>query len=103
MAGTRSKVTKKTIKPGKDIIASMAEDFRKRLLKMVKQGIKDLTIDLSGVEMVDSVGLGVLIAAHNSLEDAGGSLKIKNVSKDIYNLIKIMRLDQHFEVTAAGT
>ena len=101
MAGTKKKITKKTIKPGKDIMASMAEDFRKRLLKLVKQGIQDLTIDFSGVEMVDSVGLGVLIAAHNSLEDVGGNLKIKNASSDIYNLIKVMRLDQHFEVMPA--
>lgn len=103
MAGTKRKVTKKTIKPGSDIIASMAEDFKKRLMKMVKQGIKDLTIDLKGVEMVDSVGLGVLIATHNSLEDVGGKLMIKNVSKDIYKLIKTMRLDQHIEVMAAGS
>ena len=102
MAGAKKNITKKTIKPGKDIVASGAEDFRKKLLKIVKQGTKELTIDLTGVEMVDSVGLGVLIATHNSLEDMGGKLKIKNVSEDILNLIKAMRLDQHFEVNAVG-
>ena len=101
MAKAKRKVTKKTVKPGKDIVASMAEDFRKKLLNLVKQGIQDLTVDLSGVEMVDSVGLGVLIATYNSLEDVGGSLKVKNVSADIFNIIKIMRLDQHFEVQSA--
>ena len=95
------KVTKKTIKPGKDIVASMAEDFRNELLKLVDQGIKSLTIDFANVRMVDSVGLGVLIAAHNSLKEVGGSLNIKNVSEDIYNLLRTMRLDQHFEVSMA--
>ena len=102
MAGAKKNPIKKTIKPGKDIVASGAEDFKKKLLKIVKQGIKELTIDLTGVEMVDSVGLGVLIATHNSLEDMGGKLKIKNVPEDIFNLIKAMRLDQHFEVSMVG-
>ena len=99
MAGAKRKVTKKTIKPGGDIVASMSGDFRKKLLTIVKSGIKDLTIDLAGVAMVDSVGLGVLIATHNSLEDVGGSIRLKNVSKDICHLIKTMRLDQYFQIT----
>lgn len=97
------KATKKTMKPGKDIVASMADDFRKKLLKAVDQGIKSLTIDFTGVEMIDSVGLGVLIAAHNSLKEAEGSLSVKNVSEDIYKLLKTMRLDQHFEVSAVNS
>ena len=101
MAGAKKKITKKSVKPGKDIIASMADDFRKKLHKLVKDGIRELTIDLAGVKMVDSVGLGVLIAAHNSLDDIGGKLKVKNASDDICSLMKTMRLDQHFEVKAA--
>ena len=98
MANAKKKVGQKIIKPGKDIVASMAEDFRKKLLKLVEKGIKDLAVDLAGAEMVDSVGLGILIAAHNSLNNAGGRLTITNASEDIYRLLKTMRVDQHFEV-----
>jgi len=98
MAGTKRNVTKKTIKPKKDIVASIAESMKKDLLKLIKQGIKELTIDFAVIETIDSVGLGVLIATHNSLESAGGKLKIKNVSNNIYKIFKTMRLDQHFEV-----
>lgn len=98
MSQGKKKITKKTVKLDSDIIASMAGEFRDKLLNLVKEGIEDLTLDLTRVEMVDSVGLGVLIAAHNSLRGAGGRLTIKNVSDDIYRLFKIMRLDQHFEV-----
>jgi len=90
------------IKPGKDVVASMAEDFKKSLLDLVRNGIKELVIDLSGVEIVDSVGLGVIIAAHNSLSKSGGKLKIVNVSEDIYRLFQTMRLDQHFDVQPSG-
>ncbi len=98
MARAKKHSTKKVVKPGEDIIASMAGEFREKLLKLVEKGIKDLIIDLSGVEMVDSVGLGVLIATHNSVSKAEGKLTIKNVPENIYKLFKTMRLDQHFEV-----
>ena len=94
----RKKPSKKTMKPGKNIVASMVKDFRKKLLKSVESGITDLTLDFTGVEIVDSVGLGVLIAAHNSLNNAGGKLTIKNTSEDICKLFRTMSLDQHFEV-----
>jgi len=101
MAKGKKKTTKKTVKLDKDIIASMAVEFRDKLLNLLREGIKDLTLDLNKVEMVDSVGLGVLIAAHNSLRGIGGKLTVKNVSNDIYRLFITMRLDQHFEVIKA--
>ena len=86
------------IKPGKDVVASMAEEFKKNLLDLIKNGIKELAIDLSGVEVVDSVGLGVMIATHNTLSKSGGKLKVINASEDICRLFQTMRLDQHFEI-----
>jgi anti-anti-sigma factor len=92
----------KTLKPGRDIVASMADELRKNLLKEVNDGIKKLTIDLDGVEMVDSVGIGVLVATHNSLSKSGGTMAVSNVSADLCKLFRTMRLDQHFEVMPAA-
>ena len=92
------KIVKRTIKPSEDIVASMVEDFKKRLIKLIDQGIKDLTIDFKSVKNMDAAGLGILIATYNSLEQCGGVLKLKNVSEDLSVLLKTMRLDQRFEV-----
>jgi anti-anti-sigma factor len=48
--------------------------------------------------VVDSSGIGLLIATHNSLKTKGGSLRVANASPDILNLFKAMRLDRHFTV-----
>jgi anti-anti-sigma factor len=80
----------------------MAADFRQDLLKEVESGVKRLVVDLNDVQMVDSVGIGVLVAAHNSLSKTGGQMAVSNVSQDIFNLFKVMRLDQHFEVIPAA-
>jgi anti-anti-sigma factor len=89
-----------TILPQTDVVASMAGEFKGELNVLLDQGVQDLTIDLTGVEMIDSVGLGVLIAAHNSLRQKGGQLSIRNASPDIHSLFKTMRLDKHFTILA---
>lgn len=98
MARAMKKAKQKVVKPGKDIVASMVDGFRKKLLILIDKGNNDLRIDFTGVEMIDSVGLGILIATHNSLSKNGGKLTVTNVSEEIYGLFKTMRLDQHFEV-----
>ncbi len=89
-----------TIKPDTDVVASMANAFRTELKGLIDEGACAVTIDLAGVQMVDSVGLGVFIATHNTLNQSGGRLTVSNASDDIVALLKTMRLDQHFTVLA---
>lgn len=96
MAGTQKKPAKKTVKPGKEIVGSMVEDFRGKLIKIINQDIKELTIDMKNVGNIDSTGMGVLIAAKTSLEQAGGQLNLTNVTENIGSLIQILGLDGYF-------
>jgi len=88
--------TKKTIKPGKNIEASMVQGLRGKVLTLMDRGVKEITIDFSGVEDIDSRGLGLLIRAHNSLKGIDGRLKIKNASDKMNKFIQIMHLDKYF-------
>lgn len=90
-----------TIRPETDVVASMASAFRTELKAIIDKGAHEVTIDLADVQMVDSVGLGVFIAAHNTLNQNDGRLVVSNASDDIVALLKTMRLDQHFTVLAA--
>jgi len=89
------------IKPGTDVVASMAETFKGELLSAINASQGLVVIDLVGVEMVDSVGIGVIIAAHNTLSQAGRELKVINVTKDIFGLFSTMRLNRRFTVEGA--
>ncbi len=93
---------KTIVRPAMDIVASMAEDFKNELLSAIDDCEEKLVIDLAGVEMVDSLGIGVIIAAHNTLTQAGKQLKVINVSKDIYGLFSTMRLNRRFTVEEAA-
>jgi len=89
------------VKPGEDVVASMAEAFKGELLSAVDSSQGTLIIDLDGVNMVDSVGIGVIIAAHNSLCHSNRKLKVINVAQDIYGLFSTMRLNRRFTVEAS--
>lgn len=89
------------VKPGTDVVASMAETFKGELLSAINASQGLVVIDLAGVEMVDSVGIGVVIAAHNTLNQAGRELKVINVTKDIFGLFSTMRLNRRFTVEGA--
>ena len=93
---------KTIVRPGMDVVASMAEDFKNELLSIITESEGKIVIDLAGVDMVDSIGIGVIIAAHNTLNQAARKLKVVNVSKDIYGLFSTMRLNRRFTVEAAG-
>lgn len=86
------------IKPGIDVVASMADDFKAELNLLVQESSGGFVIDLDGVEMVDSVGIGVIIATHNTLNKDGRKLKVVNIGHDIYNLFSTMRLNRHFTI-----
>ena len=90
------------IRPGIDVVASMAEGFKDELLSIIDESSAEVVIDLAGVEMVDSVGIGVIIAAHNTLNQSERTLKVINVAKDVYGLFTTMRLNRRFTVEGAG-
>lgn len=87
-----------TVRPGRDVVASMTNGFRAELISLIHDAPQALVIDLAGVEIVDSVGISVLIAAHNSLVHKGGKLKIINITTDLNNLFRSMRLNNHFDI-----
>ncbi len=90
--------TRVTIIPGQDIVSSMVPDLKNELNSVVEEGAQELRLDLSGTAMMDSIGIGVVIATHNSMKKKGGRLVVCNASENILKLFKSMRLDQHLNL-----
>jgi anti-anti-sigma factor len=84
--------------PEGNLLASVANVLRTDLSDIIKDKPVNLTIDLKESEILDSVGIGVIIATHNSVEKNGGTLRVINVKEDIYDLLCTMRLNNHFEI-----
>ncbi|SYZ74436.1 Anti-sigma factor antagonist [Candidatus Zixiibacteriota bacterium] len=71
--------------------------FYGKLHEYVDAGKKKVIIDLSGVEWMSSVGLGMLISALTTMKNKGGELKLTGVTKTIQSLLTITRLMTIFE------
>jgi anti-anti-sigma factor len=84
---------------GDSIVAATLPDLRSKMRAMVEEGVQELVIDLTDVQMVDSSGIGLLISAHNSLRKSGGKLAVIHASAEILELFQTMRMHQHFSVT----
>jgi anti-anti-sigma factor len=91
---------KTVVRPsGDNIVAATLPELRSKLRGIVNQGVRDLVVDLAGVNMVDSSGIGLLISAYNSLRKVGGQLALIHVSADLLELFRSMRMHQHFSIS----
>ena len=89
-----------TIVPGQDLVSTMVPDFKHELNAVLDESPAVLRLDLSGSAMMDSIGIGVVIATHNSMKKKGGRLVICGASDNIVKLLKSMRLDRHLNLEA---
>jgi len=78
-------------------------DVRAALHAAVDRGTGSLVLDLSGVELVDATGLGVLVGTHRRAGRVGRGLVLRDVSDRLQRLLRRSRLDRvlTLEVAAA--
>jgi anti-sigma B factor antagonist len=72
----------------------MAPAVRERLAQSIASGHRHLVIDLSGVDFVDSSGLGVLIDGTRKTRDAGGDLCIADPRDQVRLLMALTGLER---------
>ena len=63
------------------------------------KGVDYLVFDLAKTAMLDSSGMGLLIAAGNSMARLHGGIRVINASPDILQLLQSMRLADRLHVS----
>lgn len=58
----------------------------------------DLTIDMSELEYISSMGLTVLVKTHKRLNAQGYRLRIINLNNHLKDIFKYTRLDEIFDI-----
>jgi anti-sigma B factor antagonist len=65
---------------------------------ILSQGCHSCVLNLTGVDYIDSSGLGQLITIWSSIRNRGGYMTILNPNKRILRLFEITRLNTVFEI-----
>ncbi|MGE4293467.1 MAG: ATP-binding protein, partial [Desulfovibrio sp.] len=87
---TTNEQVRRTVVMGQSLSAGSLEKYRADFKQCVERGVRELVLDCSALEIVDSMGIGLLVATHNSLSKIGGELIMANTSEPIYNLMSTM-------------
>jgi anti-sigma B factor antagonist len=71
--------------------------LKDKIHSLVHQGDKKLLVNLAKINYIDSAGLGQLVGAYTTVTQAGGQLKLVNLTKRIHDLLTITKLTTVFE------
>jgi anti-sigma B factor antagonist len=81
-----------------EIDAYTASQLRKQLLPLTEEQGAVVTVDLSGVDYMDSTGLGVFVAGLKSTKKHGSRLVIQGLTPRVERLFNITGLSEKFEM-----
>lgn len=88
----------RTLQPQGILSAAVAKQMLQAFDEHLQQGINLILIDLQHVSMIDSFGLGIIVAMHNKLKLAGGKLYLCGLQKQARFLFDISALDRLFDI-----
>lgn len=74
--------------------SAVLRDVVKKLLSNSKRTV----LNLSGVTYIDSGGLGTLVGLYTSARNAGGALKLANLTQRVGDLLQVTKLATVFEI-----
>jgi anti-anti-sigma factor len=85
---------------GLDVRSATA--VREALHSAIDAGAGDLVVDVSGVDLVDATGLGVLLGAHRRASRAGRRLVLQDASPRLVRILRLARLHRVFALEPAA-
>ncbi len=83
---------------GRITLGQESGTVRDEVLLILAAGSKKILVNLKDVTYIDSSGLGELVAAFTAVKNAGGELKLLNLTSKVRDLLVITKLVTVFDV-----
>jgi anti-sigma B factor antagonist len=84
---------------GRIVLGEETSALREKVKSLIGSGKKKLILNMSNVTLIDSSGLGALVAAYSAAKSAGASLRLCNLGSKFSELLHITKLLTIFEVS----
>jgi anti-anti-sigma factor len=88
---------------GKITLGVASAELRGYVTDALAKGSKKILLNLADVSYVDSAGLGELVSAYTTVKNAGGTLKLLNITKKVSDLLVITKLVTVFDTFDSET
>jgi anti-sigma B factor antagonist len=95
---TRGDVTLLSVRGNLD--AKTSADLKPEVVKIGDSGTKKVVVDLQGLTLIDSSGVGVLISLFKRLRAAGGQVCFAGVQAQPKEVFRLLRLDRSLDLCA---
>ena len=83
---------------GRIVFGDESALLRDEVKKAIAEGQKRIVLNLGEINYIDSGGLGTLVALHTTAHNAGGTIKLANLTKRVGDLMQVTKLLTVFDV-----
>ena len=83
---------------GRIVLGDEIGDLRDAIHNLVADGKKKIILNLAGVEYIDSSGVGELVSSYTTVRNAGGELKLLNLTQKVQDVLYVTKLYTVFDI-----
>ena len=83
---------------GKIMSSQDTADMHNEIRTAIENSIRKVVLDMSGMDWMNSTGLGAIVAVSGRLRNTDGTVKLAAMNDTVRNLFKLNKLDMIFEI-----
>lgn len=83
---------------GRIVLGDEIHDLRDSIRGLIDRGQKKIILNLAGVDYIDSSGVGELVGCYTTVRNAGGELKLLNLTQKVKDVLHVTKLYTVFDV-----
>jgi anti-sigma B factor antagonist len=84
---------------GRIVLGEETSAFRDKINALLAEGKKKILLNLDNVTLIDSTGLGTLVAAHHSASTRGASVRLCHLGSKFQEVLQVTKLLTVFDVS----
>jgi anti-sigma B factor antagonist len=79
---------------GRIILGNNSRDVELDLAKSLHDNLRKVIFDLTGVTLLDSTGVGIIVVCHAKLKQAGGELRVAGAAGMVEETLRVTNVDR---------
>jgi len=83
---------------GRIVLGDEIHTLRDAVRGLLAQGKKKIILNLQEVDYIDSSGVGELVSCFTTVRNAGGELKLLNLTQKVHDVLHVTKLYTVFDI-----